>query len=294
MASFVDVSERSVISLTGSESLDLIQRISTNDVSSLKVGQCIQTVLTNEKGKIVDVLNIHRPDEATLQLFGQVQPPAPLISWLEKYIVMEDIKVDDLTPSFAQFVLHDSDNIDYAHLTSTLSAGCIVAMESWGNNRLGRVMSPLSARESTEQILNAGGLVRRTPQAFSEFRVLNAIPAAGAELTLQYNPLEAGLGSLISWTKGCYIGQEVIARLDTYKKVQRRIVKLRISDMPAELPVSFFHEQDEAGVITSTVSIGSTGEKRGIGYLKLAGHNPQRDYFFLKDGLKVSLQIVDN
>lgn len=294
MGSFVDVSERSVISLTGSESLDFVQRISTNDVSSLKVGQCIQTVLANEKGKIVDVLNIHRPDEATLILFGQVQPPAHLISWLGKYIIMEDIKVDDLTSLFAQYLLYEDENVDYTLLSSILPHGCIAAAEIFGGIVLSRVMAPLSAKESTEQVLNAGGFVRRTQQDFSEYRVLNAVPGAGAELTLQYNPLEAGLGSMISWTKGCYIGQEVIARLDTYKKIQRRIVKLLLADLPTELPMPFYHSESEAGYITSAARIRSTGENCGIGYLKLVDHSTQRDYFFLKDGLKVSLQVVDN
>ena len=52
------------------------------------------------------------------------------------------------------------------------------------------------------------------------------IPVFGFELTEDFNPLEAGLISHISFNKGCYIGQEVVARLNTYDKVQRKLVKL--------------------------------------------------------------------
>ena len=57
-------------------------------------------------------------------------------------------------------------------------------------------------------------------------RIENGIPSAGKELSEQINPLEARLESQISFTKGCYIGQEVIARIDTYKSFKRKFPAL--------------------------------------------------------------------
>ena len=57
-------------------------------------------------------------------------------------------------------------------------------------------------------------------------RILNCIPKAPNEINEANNPFELGLEKLISWDKGCYIGQEVISRLDTYDKVSRKLVAL--------------------------------------------------------------------
>jgi folate-binding protein YgfZ len=58
-------------------------------------------------------------------------------------------------------------------------------------------------------------------------RIERGVPAFGSELNEDHNPLEAGLIDSISFNKGCYVGQEVVARLNTYDKVRRRLAVLR-------------------------------------------------------------------
>ena len=76
-------------------------------------------------------------------------------------------------------------------------------------------------------------------------RILLGIPAPGHELTEDYNPLEAGLGEAVSFTKGCYVWQEVVARLNTYDTVSRRLVGLVFRADGAAPPVGapIFREQ---------------------------------------------------
>jgi folate-binding protein YgfZ len=291
MSSFVDVSGRVVLRLSGSDSLDFIQRISTNDVATLQLGQSKQTVLTSEKGRIIDVVALYREDVSRLLLLGQSEESAQLISWIEKYIIMDDIHIEELTSSLSQYLLYGDDVANQVQSTSFSSHDIIAISEDFGTSRLVRVVSPRELMDSAEKTLGAWGVARCSMKEFEEFRIRNGIPGAGAELTPQYNPLEANLGSFISWTKGCYIGQEVIARLDTYKKVQRRLVTLSMSDLPENLPIPFQDEEGEAGVITSATKIASTGEIRGIGYLKASGSDHPKAYFFMKDGRKIPLQV---
>ncbi len=291
MNSFVDVSGRVVIRLVGADSLDFIQRISTNDVANLQVGQSRQTVLTNEKGRIIEVVVVHRSAESQLLLAGESKETGRLISWIEKYIIMEDIKIEAITSSFSQYILYDGDVVEQARLTSVRSHGSITMTEELGSLRLVRVVSPLEVKDQIEQTLTGMGITRRTKEELEAFRILNGIPGAQTELTPQFNPLEANLGNLISWTKGCYIGQEVIARLDTYKKVQRHLVTMSMSDLPENLPIPFLDDEGEAGVITSVTRIASTSENRGIGYLKTSGSDRSRTHFFLKYERKVPLQV---
>ena len=291
MISYVDVSERLVLRLTGHDGLDFIQRISTNDVASLQLGQSRQTILTSEKGRIIDLVAVHRVDDSRLLLVGQSTDFTRLISWIEKYIIMEDIRVEELTSSTSQVIAYGDNVTDQVRFESFSSREIITLIEEYGSSRMVRVVTPQNLKGSAEQTLVASGAVQGTSGEFEEYRILKGIPGAGAELTAEYNPLEANLGNLISWSKGCYIGQEVIARLDTYKKVQRRLVTMGMSDRPEILPIPFQDEKGEAGVITSAVKIASTGEIRGLGYLKTSGLGEPGTHFYLQHGRMVSIAI---
>lgn len=291
MSSFLDVSGRVAIRLVGAESLDFIQRISTNDVSALDVGQSRQTVLTSEKARIIEVVTIQREAEGRILLLGQSNDSAQVIAWLEKYVIMEDIQVSDITSSLSQYILYDGYAIDQYRPTIFTSQEIIMLREEFGNSTLVRLVTPNAFKESVEQSLAAIGVTRGALEEFESYRVINSIPGPQTELTPQYNPLEANLGSLISWTKGCYIGQEVIARLDTYKKIQRHLVRLSMPDGPTVLPGPFQDEEGEAGIITSAVRTDFTGEVRGLGYVKSSARDHSKVFSFLKDGVKIPLQV---
>ena len=108
------------------------------------------------------------------------------------------------------------------------------------------------------------------PLAYELFRIAHGVPSIGAEISEAFNPYEVGLRSAISFTKGCYIGQEVIARLDTYKKVQREPWGIVLdADQPAPRPgASLIQGESEIGVLTSISEAALRGKRCGIGILK--------------------------
>ena len=79
------------------------------------------------------------------------------------------------------------------------------------------------AASAVWECLLASGVTPAGEDAFQAMRMDYAVPVLGRELGDSYNPLEAGLNGSIDFSKGCYIGQEVIARLDTYQKVQKQL-----------------------------------------------------------------------
>lgn len=91
------------------------------------------------------------------------------------------------------------------------------------------------------------------PSEFQQHRINNNIPAANHEITDAYNPLELGLKDCIAFNKGCYVGQEVIARLDTYDKVSRELRPFKASQSEfAELQLgSKYSSNGKSGIITS-------------------------------------------
>jgi folate-binding protein YgfZ len=85
---------------------------------------------------------------------------------------------------------------------------------------------------------------------WESLRVEQGRPVADQELTEEHNPLEAGLWESVSFNKGCYIGQEIIARLDTYQKLKQQLWGVRLADaVEAGTPVTV--EGDTIGRVTS-------------------------------------------
>jgi hypothetical protein len=106
-------------------------------------------------------------------------------------------------------------------------------------------------------------------QAYEAVRLQHAVPLYGHEMGDAYNPLEAGLIGSIDFHKGCYIGQEVIARLDTYQKVQKRLVRLRFSpDAKVFQDAALEDDGQQVGKVTSVTSLPITGERIGLGYVR--------------------------
>ncbi|GIT45139.1 MAG: hypothetical protein Ct9H300mP11_30750 [Chloroflexota bacterium] len=111
--------------------------------------------------------------------------------------------------------------------------------------------------------------------AVNAIRINYGIPEYGPELGEPYNPLEAGLIGSVDFTKGCYIGQEVIARLDSYKKVKRHLVTLTF-DNGAAVSSGDELEQDgqPVGMVTSVAPESSDGVLKGLGYVKATIASP--------------------
>ncbi len=126
------------------------------------------------------------------------------------------------------------------------------------------------------------GVTPMGTEAYDIVRVENAVPAYGNEMGEPYNPLEAGLIGSIDFAKGCYIGQEVIARLDTYQKVQKYLVTLRFSTESTPAAGSgLVGDGRVIGRVTSLGSIPNGGDTIGLGYVRKA---------FASEGARLELE----
>jgi folate-binding protein YgfZ len=107
-------------------------------------------------------------------------------------------------------------------------------------------------------------------EAMEGYRILRGIPGPGSELSEEHNPLEAGLREAVSFDKGCYVGQEVIARLSTYDKVARTLMGLEFpvgGPMP-EQNDRLYHDGQEVGVLTSVTVPPGFARAYGLAFVK--------------------------
>ena len=245
---------------TGDDALDLLNRLSTNQVSNLEPGQGAPTILTTDRGRILDLIGVVNLGEYVLLLTSPGEQQS-VINWLDRYTIMEDLVVEDITAATAMLTVFGPTSQSSLEAATGLHLGQLALYHTLSgtiaghdvrviNRPLGQlpsydlIMPPEAFRAAWEH-LTGPDTTHITPvgtQAYAATRITHAIPEYGREMGDAYNPLEAGLIGSIDFRKGCYIGQEVIARLDTYQKVQKRLVMLRFSPNAdnADLPTDLF------------------------------------------------------
>jgi folate-binding protein YgfZ len=251
--------------ITGEDALDLLNRLTTNKLEELPEGQGTTTVITNADGRVVDLLALGALDDGIWSLTspGYAQPVS---DWLDMFTFAEEITVEDRTSDTFHLTLAGptaSATIAAASgTTADLALDAIVranvanaSVVLWRRLAGGadgfEILGDVADREAVLDALVQAGAQLTAPDAWETHRVLNGMPAMDAEFGLFNNPLEARLFGSISETKGCYTGQEVLARLQTYNKIQRRLMAVDL-DAPVAIGTKLVSEEGKnAGQITS-------------------------------------------
>lgn len=257
----VDFSDHGVISIEGKDSLDFLHRMSTNDVISTNANDKTLNVLTNANGRIIDATwMITGSEKQSAMLVGSAGSGLAVAQWLEQYHFSEELDIRDESGKYGVFAVYgkNADNIAAAENCDVIDSVEYFAF----------VLVKESASEYWENLLEQGAVpVGR--EAWNIRRIELGIPRYGFELTESANPLEAGLFDSISFSKGCYIGQEVIARMDTYDKVSRQLRRLHFSgEVDDSSKPALSSDGKKVGIVTSSVYSIELGKHIGLGYIK--------------------------
>jgi tRNA-modifying protein YgfZ len=256
------------ILLTGADRLRFLHNQTTNDIQSLKPGQGCDTVFVTSTGRTIDLATAYLLEDSILLL---VSPGynQKLIDWMDRFIFFADkVELQDITESTIAFSLLGSGSDALmeklgmsaivhqppsSHQLLTLAEIEVRAAVGSGLTTPGYTLIASRDRATTLwKMLTDAGAVPLGAQAWEQLRIAQGRPAPGQELTEEVNPLEAGLWQTISLSKGCYIGQETIARLHTYKGVKQQLWGIKLSQSAApETPV--FSGTEKIGKLTSCV-----------------------------------------
>ena len=288
-AGVTDLSHTTRVLHTGRDALDLLNRLTTNDLGGLDAGEVATTVLTSEIGRVIDLFHVARLEPDRLMLISGSFDPGPLIENIDKYTILEDAVLEDMSSGTARIgirgpgarvVASEVAGID----PTSVDAGALQSVPVLGEGAILLRGDPLirdgydlvapvgAAAVAWEAAVNAGA-VTVGHYALERTRIDTGFPAAGTELNDRVNPLEAGLEEFVSFTKGCYVGQEVIARLDTYDKVQRRLVRLDAPEGTAPGD-SLTSGTRTAGWVTSVSGLTENGRAAALGYVRRAFLEP--------------------
>jgi tRNA-modifying protein YgfZ len=281
----IDASAWGRLAAAGRDRVDFLHRLSTNDLLKLTAGQGAGTVFTTPIARIIDRTVVYVREDDVLLLTSRGNQ-ARVAQWLRKYIFFnDDVQIKDVTDETGMISLYGaSANRVISGITGEDLAA--LPLHHWravpfaGIEMMIARADPLAGSgfhlvfdravpTGVWQALLDTGVAPLSEETYQVLRVEAGRPEFGRELGDAYIPLEANLWDDVSFHKGCYTGQEIIARMESRQKLAKRLVGLRF-DEPVALPASLWVDDHEAGVVTSVAHSPGLGWI-GLGYLKSTG-----------------------
>lgn len=302
-----DISHSGIIELRGNDVLDFLHRISTNSVKNLSKGEIVKTLFCTEKGRIIDTATVVNLDDYQLVICSQEHHEKIMI-WLNKYVIADDVKINNvngkytlleiLGPQVDSFMILINgsvvNNIPVNSVKVLDTDGIIFflvkQLDHNGDLMYWILADPNYAQKLIRYMIENKGAFNLQligEKAYEHYRVEQGIPVAPSEINDIHNPHEVGLMNLVNNFKGCYIGQEVILRLNTYDKVQKQLCGFIFSEAIEEHEkfVLFDEANVEAGNITSSIYSYKFKKHIGLGFVR-------RNWF--EDGKVLTAKSGDN
>ncbi|NEQ28439.1 MAG: folate-binding protein YgfZ [Microcoleus sp. SIO2G3] len=276
----VDRSHWGRIQVSGADRLRFLHNQTTNDLQSLQPGQGCETVFVTSTGRTIDLVTALLLEESVLLLTSPGYDQR-LIDWMDRYIFFADrVELKNLTSETACFTLigSQSDKLlesigatlptqPYQHQVVSIAGVEVRISVGTGLALPGYTLFVAAAdADSLRQHLTAEATILGDSD-WERLRVAQGRPMPDRELTEDYNPLEAGLWHTISLSKGCYIGQETIARLHTYRGVKQQLWGVRLAgEAVPDTPV--FAGDEKIGKLTSAI------DSIGLAYIRTKATAP--------------------
>ncbi|MCY7322181.1 MAG: folate-binding protein [Phormidesmis sp. CAN_BIN36] len=264
------------IEVSDADRIRFLHNQSTNDFKIRKPGEGCDTVFVTSTARTIDLTTAYILEDSVLLL---VSPnlTEKLITFLDRYIFFADkVKLADVTTQTATFSLIGPGS---HALLEKLGAADLIG-QPYANHRLLNLagqdvrvaigsglategytlIAQSDQADALQRSLIDAGAVPISDRTWEQLRIEQGRPMPAHELTDDYNPLEAGLWQTISFNKGCYIGQETIARLDTYNGVKQQLWGVQLKTL-AEPGTVVVVGDEKVGKLTSVLET----EKGAIG-----------------------------
>lgn len=217
----VKLADWTCVTLRGADRATFLHNFCTNDIKRLKPGDGCEAFITDVKGKVLGHVLVACAEEQ-LMLLGVPGQAEAIISHLDRYIVREDVELCDTTGENACLLT------TRPGATDALRPGAfrLVVRCDWLRPvETALVVVDAEDVETTCQQLVAEGVTPCSENAFTTARIESGMPWFGVDFNASNLPQEVGRDrQAISFTKGCYLGQETIARIDALGHVNQQIV----------------------------------------------------------------------
>jgi len=289
-AASIDRSDRGRIVVSGADRASYLQGLLTNDVVALKPGEGCYAAYLTAQGRMISDLHVYElGDVMLLTMSGEAKDA--VLAKLDQFIFSEDVQLGDVTGTFAQVAVVGPEAAQVAAaVLGGVAADVLQSLPEHGNLRTGWDGGPAIVVRVTDTgepgydlfvdreraaplvaALGAAGAVEADAATAEAIRIESGTPLFHRDMDETTIPLEANLESrAISFSKGCYVGQEVVIRVlhRGHGRVARKLVGLRVDAVEAPTPATVIRSGDrEIGVVTSSTWSPALQAPIALGYV---------------------------
>lgn len=251
--------------LEGKDAEDFLHRQLSNEIRNLPVGSGVPVCLLNREGRILLYFTLWKTGTGFSAIVPE-QQRSQFISLLDRVIFREEIRLTDQTPEFCPLVIAGAQAGEVLHKVGASSVPEVfkssqfnlvdtkvkVYCMDWLIDPCFLLVCPVDETTQVKGELEAVGCVKSDLESFHSYRIEKGSPWPGYEVDETMIPFECGLGDAASLTKGCYVGQEIIARIHNLGKPPRILRGLVFQGgTPPERGVPVHHEKVEVGKVLS-------------------------------------------
>lgn len=290
-AALINRSDRGRIIVSGRDRASYLQGLLTNDVGALNAGEGCYSAYLTPQGRMIADLFVYELGDAIL-VTTEREVKDTVLGKFDQFVFTEDVQLGDVTESFAQIAIVGPDAaVVLADVVDGADAGALKALSEHGNLRLrvgGQAAIVTRITDTGEpgfdsyvdravagtfvETLAARGVAALDAGSAEALRIEAGVPRFGRDMDAETIPLEAGIESrAISFTKGCYVGQEVIVRVlhRGHGRVARKLVGL-VADggEPPAIGAAITSEERVVGSVTSSTISPTLGKAIALGYVQ--------------------------
>lgn len=282
---------RGRIVVSGRDRATYLQGLLTNDIPALKEGHGCYAAYLTPQGRMISDLFVYELGDVILLTLPMTTKEVVLAK-LDQFIFSEDVQLGDVTDTFGSVVVVGPDAALAVNALLGTEVATLAAMPVHGNLRgtasgqpviVLRVddtgepgfelLVPAEALAGVRMLLLNAGAIDADEATAEQLRIEAGVPRFGQDMDEETIPLEAGIETTaISFTKGCYVGQEVIIRVlhRGHGRVARKLVGLTFEPAtPVPVPGTVLRvEEKEVGAITSSTFSPASGRPIALGYVK--------------------------
>ena len=296
-AGWLDLADRAVLEVTGPDSVEWLQGMLSNDVQDLKPGTGVPAAVLNIQGKILADVLVLRTDNGFLVMLDEPLA-SEVVEHLNRYLIADEVEIADLSAEFSVVSIQGPEA--GARLAGVLGLAGLPAEKlshaevAHAGGRLRVIQASHTGEPGFDLMVPKDHLpdlaelpaARAIPwigiRARETLRIEAGIPRYGIDMDADTLLLETCLDDAVSFTKGCYLGQETVERIHSRGHVNRKLTGLKVEGAEAPAAGDSIVDGDRAlGRVTSAGASPRVGCVIALGYL-------HRDY--LEPGTSVAIE----
>jgi tRNA-modifying protein YgfZ len=278
-AAWINLSGRGEIMATGEDRARLLHAMSTNHIQGLEEGQGCYVFFLNAQGRILADANILNVGDSLL-IDTEPETRSKLFAHLDQYIIADDVTLTDETENLAVVGIegpHGSEKLNGIGIPLPTGDYNVV---SWGQRFVAKISAtgqpgyriylPSSELAALVSELESTGITESDAAAVETVRLENGKPRYGADITERYLSQETNQMHALSFSKGCYLGQEIVERVRSRAQIHRMLSPVRIeAQSPPPPRTKLRADEKDVGEITSSAFSPAHNQVVALAYVRV-------------------------